>query len=100
MRQLQLLALFCARDDCCKHCDPLSQQGLLQAGQRHRPRTPALTLRARMPILVSFPWSPSRTLQHASTASVVPPLRPSGPRLGSATRGGALLPRVLVPLCW
>src|SRR5262249_55061079 len=86
--------------DFCKHFAPIYQQGLLQAGQRQRPRTTALTLSEIRAILVYFHWSHYRTFKHDDTEYVVPPLRPSFPRLGSSTRFGELLPRALVPLCW
>jgi hypothetical protein len=99
MSQLELIAMFCDIDDFCKHFEPIYQQGLLQAGQRQRTRTTALTLSEILTILVYVHWSHYRTFKHYYTEYVMAHLRPYFPRLGSYTRFVELLPRALVPLC-
>jgi len=99
MRQRQLLALGCEIDDFCQHFDPLSQQRLVQAGPRPRPRATPRTLREVLTIVVSFHGSPYRTFKHSYTESGVAPLRPDCPCLRSYTRFVTVLPRALVPFC-
>jgi hypothetical protein len=98
MSQLQLIAMFCDIDDFCKHFEPISQQRLLQAGQRQRTRATTLTLSEITTIVAYFHRSPYRTFKHYYTEDVVAPVRPYVPRLGSYTRVVAWLPRALVPL--
>jgi len=95
----ELIAMFCDIDDVGKGFEPLSQQRLLQDGQRHRVRQGQLALREIMTIIVQFHRSHYRDFKHYYTEYVAVHLRPYFPALVSYSRFVELMPRALVPLC-
>jgi len=95
----ELIAMFCDIDDVGKGFEPLSQQRLLQDGQRHRVRQGQLALREIMTIIVQFHRSHYRDFKHYYTEYVAVHLRPYFPDLVSYSRFVDLMPRALVPLC-
>ena len=86
-------------DDCCKAFEPVYNRHWLHIGQRHRTRQTALALSEILTLLVSFPWSHSRTFQHDYPEYVTVHWCPYFPPLVSSPRFVELLPRALVPLC-
>ena len=99
MHELQLIAMSRDIDDFCKAFVPVYHRHLLQTGQRHQVRQPALGLSEIMTILVYFHWSHYRIFKDDHLDYVVPHLRPYFPTCVSDNRFVELMPRALVPLC-
>ena len=95
---MDMVALFCDRDDFYQAFAPVWQKRLLPAPGRHRRRAVRLSVSEFMTLVVAFQTSPYRTFKHFYLAEVCCHGRTEFPHLVSYQRFVECLPAVLVPL--
>jgi hypothetical protein len=96
---MDMVALFCDVDDCCRRFAPRWRQRRIAEGECHRWRGSKLCLREVMPIVIGFPHSGYRTFKDYFLRSIRTPLREAFPHLVSSNRFVELMQEALVPLC-